>query len=119
MFDTRRVVNTPYTRWEGDDLHGRSKVLTPVWVRLDVVFVRRQTHHTRSSRPASTSSAKSPDAFMAGYAASKATGSESSTTRSPTPTAATSESTSSTNSCRATPSDPATTTGTRADAPDT
>jgi hypothetical protein len=29
------VVDTPYTRWTGDDVHGRHKVLAPVWVRLD------------------------------------------------------------------------------------
>ena len=31
---------TPYTRWFGDGLHGRSRVLTPVWVRLDAIYVR-------------------------------------------------------------------------------
>jgi hypothetical protein len=34
------VVNTPYTRWTGDDLHGRTKVITPVWVHLDVLTMR-------------------------------------------------------------------------------
>ncbi|WP_326960526.1 hypothetical protein [Amycolatopsis sp. NBC_01286] len=33
-------MDTPYTRWDGDNLHGRSKILTPVWVRLDAIFVR-------------------------------------------------------------------------------
>ncbi len=35
-----RVVETPYTRWVGDELHGLSPDLTPVWVRLDVIFPR-------------------------------------------------------------------------------
>jgi hypothetical protein len=34
------VVNSPYTRWDGDTLHGRYPVVTPVWVRLDAVYRR-------------------------------------------------------------------------------
>jgi len=34
------VVISPYTRWTGDDLHGKTAVLTPVWVRLDALYVR-------------------------------------------------------------------------------
>jgi hypothetical protein len=36
------VVNTPYTRWTSDDLHGRTKIITPVWVRLDLLCVRAE-----------------------------------------------------------------------------
>ncbi|NKQ51456.1 hypothetical protein HFP15_01010 [Amycolatopsis sp. K13G38] len=31
---------TPYTRWYGDDKHGRLRVITPVWVRLDAIYLR-------------------------------------------------------------------------------
>jgi hypothetical protein len=34
------VINSPFTRWEGDDIHGRRPVLTSVWVNLDVLFPR-------------------------------------------------------------------------------
>lgn len=34
------MLNTPYTRWTGDNLHGRTPMLTPAWVRLDEVFPR-------------------------------------------------------------------------------
>jgi hypothetical protein len=34
------VINSPFTRWEGDDLHGRRPVLTSVWVNLDILFPR-------------------------------------------------------------------------------
>lgn len=34
------MVNTPYTRWIGDTLHGKTRVLTSVWVRLDSICVR-------------------------------------------------------------------------------
>lgn len=34
------MVDTPYTRWAGDDLHGRYAEMTPVWVRLDALFPR-------------------------------------------------------------------------------
>lgn len=32
--------NSPHTQWVGDDLHGRRPVVTPVWVRLDAIYVR-------------------------------------------------------------------------------
>jgi hypothetical protein len=35
------MINSPFTQWRGDDLHGRHPVLTPVWVRLDAVYLRR------------------------------------------------------------------------------
>jgi hypothetical protein len=45
MCDTiARVVNTPYTRWTGDDLHGRTMVITPVWVHLDILTMRSPGH---------------------------------------------------------------------------
>ncbi|KAA2252359.1 hypothetical protein F0L68_35485 [Solihabitans fulvus] len=34
------MVDSPYTRWTGDNLHGKSKVLTAVWVHLDAIYVR-------------------------------------------------------------------------------
>jgi hypothetical protein len=34
------VINSPFTQWEGDDLHGRRPVLTSVWVNLDILFPR-------------------------------------------------------------------------------
>jgi hypothetical protein len=34
------AADTPYTRRYGDNMHGYSKVLTAVWVRLDALFVR-------------------------------------------------------------------------------
>ncbi|HVV11314.1 hypothetical protein [Amycolatopsis sp.] len=34
------ALNSPYTRWTGDTLHGRSPVLTAVWVRLDAIYIR-------------------------------------------------------------------------------
>lgn len=34
------VINSPFTTWEGDDLHGRRPVLTSVWVRLGHLFPR-------------------------------------------------------------------------------
>ncbi|HVW44965.1 MAG TPA: hypothetical protein VHC18_26810 [Amycolatopsis sp.] len=34
------MMITPYTRWFGDALHGRSPVLTLVWVRLDAIYIR-------------------------------------------------------------------------------
>jgi hypothetical protein len=34
----RRMLETPYTRWIGDRLHGRQRaVLAEVWVRLEVI----------------------------------------------------------------------------------
>lgn len=35
-----QLLDSPFTAWEGDDLHGRRPVLTAVWVRLDALFVR-------------------------------------------------------------------------------
>ena len=32
------VLESPYTNWEGDEVHGRRPVLTGVWVRLDDLF---------------------------------------------------------------------------------
>ncbi len=34
------MITSPFTRWSGDDVHGKRPVLTPVWVRLDLLFVR-------------------------------------------------------------------------------
>lgn len=34
------MVNTPHTQWTGDDLHGHSKVIKPVWVLLEVLSLR-------------------------------------------------------------------------------
>jgi hypothetical protein len=34
------VLDSPFTAWEGDDVHGRRPVLTAVWVRLDALFPR-------------------------------------------------------------------------------
>jgi hypothetical protein len=34
------VINSPFTTWEGDSLHGRRPVLTSVWVRLEELFPR-------------------------------------------------------------------------------
>lgn len=34
------VINSPFTTWEGDDVHGRRPVLTSVWVLLDDLFPR-------------------------------------------------------------------------------
>lgn len=31
------MINSPYTRWTGDELHGHTRVFTHVWVRLDVI----------------------------------------------------------------------------------
>lgn len=33
-------LNSPFTTWEGDDIHGRRPVLTGVGVRLDKLFAR-------------------------------------------------------------------------------
>ena len=38
------MVNTPFTRWTGDDLHGRTKVISPVWVHLDILAMRAPEH---------------------------------------------------------------------------
>lgn len=40
-------MNTPYTEWGGDQLHGRYRVIKPVWVRLDAICARvpGQPHH--------------------------------------------------------------------------
>ncbi|WP_245976515.1 hypothetical protein [Amycolatopsis palatopharyngis] len=35
-----KVIDSPFTTWEGDNLHGRRPVLTRVWVRLDDLFAR-------------------------------------------------------------------------------
>jgi hypothetical protein len=34
------ALNSPFTTWEGDDVHGRRPVLTRVGVRLDRLFAR-------------------------------------------------------------------------------
>lgn len=34
------TLSTPYTRWAGDDDHGRHPLLTRAWVRLDALYVR-------------------------------------------------------------------------------
>jgi hypothetical protein len=34
------ALNSPFTTWEGDALHGKWPVLTGVWVQLDSLFVR-------------------------------------------------------------------------------
>lgn len=34
------MVNTPYTRWTGDTLHGKRRILTSVWVRLAAICIR-------------------------------------------------------------------------------
>lgn len=34
------VLESPYTRWYGDALHGHVRYLTDVWVRLDAIYVR-------------------------------------------------------------------------------
>ncbi|ANZ36032.1 hypothetical protein BBK82_08075 [Lentzea guizhouensis] len=34
------MINSPFTRWEGDDIHGRRPVLTSAWVNLDILFSR-------------------------------------------------------------------------------
>lgn len=34
------ALNSPFTTWEGDELHGRRAALTGVWVQLDRLFVR-------------------------------------------------------------------------------
>lgn len=33
-------LNSPFTEWSGDDLHGRHKVITHVWVDLGTLFYR-------------------------------------------------------------------------------
>lgn len=33
-------LDSPYTRWTGDGLHGRTPVLYAVWVRLDALYIR-------------------------------------------------------------------------------
>src|SRR5436190_1210213 len=33
------MLNSPFTRWEGDEVHGKRLVRTPVWVILDRLFV--------------------------------------------------------------------------------
>jgi hypothetical protein len=41
MFDFNpTVVDSPYTRWQGDDVHGHHKVVRPVWVLLDRLLMR-------------------------------------------------------------------------------
>jgi hypothetical protein len=35
------VLKSPFTVWEGDDVHGRRAVLTSVSVSLDQLFTRR------------------------------------------------------------------------------
>ncbi|WP_436499614.1 hypothetical protein [Actinokineospora sp. HUAS TT18] len=37
------MLNTPYTRWSGDGLHGRHPQLTPAWIRLDTLFAPHPT----------------------------------------------------------------------------
>jgi hypothetical protein len=41
------VLNTPYTEWEGDQVHGQHRKIKPVWVRLDAICGRLpgQPHH--------------------------------------------------------------------------
>lgn len=34
------VLDSPFTRWTGDGLHNRHPVVTPVWVRLDSLYIR-------------------------------------------------------------------------------
>lgn len=34
------MLISPYTRWRGDELHGEVRVITSVWVRLDLIYVR-------------------------------------------------------------------------------
>lgn len=34
------MLKSPFTTWEGDELHGTRPVLTGVWVQLDRLFVR-------------------------------------------------------------------------------
>lgn len=34
------MLNSPYTIWEGDDVHGRRPVVTAVTVQLDHLFAR-------------------------------------------------------------------------------
>ncbi|MEV6236615.1 hypothetical protein [Lentzea sp. NPDC051838] len=34
------ALNSPHTKWEGDDVHGRRAVLTGVGIRLDRLFAR-------------------------------------------------------------------------------
>lgn len=34
------MLNSPFTTWEGDELHGKRPVLTGVWVQLDRLFIR-------------------------------------------------------------------------------
>lgn len=33
------MLNSPFTRWEGDEVHGKRLARTPVWVILDRLFV--------------------------------------------------------------------------------
>lgn len=40
MFYYPGMLVTPFTRFTGDNLHGRHPVLTPVWVRLDALCLR-------------------------------------------------------------------------------
>ncbi|RSM80872.1 hypothetical protein DMH04_28545 [Kibdelosporangium aridum] len=42
------VVNSPYTRWDGDELHGKHPVVTPVWIRLDAIYVRAPDSASRT-----------------------------------------------------------------------
>ncbi|CAM3738226.1 hypothetical protein KIPE111705_22425 [Kibdelosporangium persicum] len=34
------VINSPYTRFSGDALHGWQPIVTPAWVQLDAIYVR-------------------------------------------------------------------------------
>ncbi|ONI78155.1 hypothetical protein ALI144C_32160 [Actinosynnema sp. ALI-1.44] len=34
------MINSPYTRMIGDDLHGWHARVTPAWVRLDALYLR-------------------------------------------------------------------------------
>ncbi len=40
MFYDPGMLVTPYTRFTGNRLHGRSPVLTPAWVSLEALFPR-------------------------------------------------------------------------------
>lgn len=41
------MINTPYTEWEGDDVHGRRPRTKACWVRLDGIYVRDLGTSTR------------------------------------------------------------------------
>lgn len=82
------MVNTPYTRWTGDTLHGKRRILTSVWVRLAAICIRAPDAPLETVVTGLDMTGEVPGRLHGGFGPSRATGLAWSITRFPTPTVA-------------------------------